>query len=117
MLPTYVDTCSRARLATLSLTPRQLKKYLDLPQKGNVMAEYVWIDGSNGIRSKSKVSLFFFFSSPRPILYPTLLRHLLQSFIAIQPSVQPWPLILGKSTGCDSLEGSQLESRSWCSVV
>jgi len=34
----------------------QLKKYLDLPQKGKVMAEYVWIDGSNGIRSKSKVS-------------------------------------------------------------
>jgi glutamine synthetase len=36
----------------------QLKKYLDLPQKGKVMAEYVWIDGSNGLRSKSKVSLF-----------------------------------------------------------
>jgi hypothetical protein len=36
----------------------QLKKYLDLPQKGKVMAEYVWIDGSNGIRSKSKVSIF-----------------------------------------------------------
>lgn len=35
----------------------QLRKYLDLPQKGKVMAEYVWIDGSNGIRSKSKVSL------------------------------------------------------------
>jgi len=37
---------------------KQLKKYLDLPQKGAVMAEYVWIDGSNGIRSKSKVSFF-----------------------------------------------------------
>jgi glutamine synthetase len=31
-----------------------LKKYLDLPQHGNVIAEYVWIDGSGGIRSKSK---------------------------------------------------------------
>ena len=36
----------------------QLQKYLALPQKGKVIAEYVWIDGSNGIRSKSKVSNF-----------------------------------------------------------
>jgi hypothetical protein len=36
----------------------QLQKYLALPQKGKVIAEYVWIDGSNGIRSKSKVSTF-----------------------------------------------------------
>ena len=58
MPPTY------AALPSAGLAPRsplanfykQLKKYLDLPQKGSVMAEYVWIDGSNGIRSKSKVS-------------------------------------------------------------
>lgn len=31
-----------------------LKKYLDLPQNGAVIAEYVWIDGSNGVRSKCK---------------------------------------------------------------
>jgi len=31
-----------------------LKKYLDLPQKGKVIAEYVWIDASNGVRSKCK---------------------------------------------------------------
>jgi hypothetical protein len=49
----------------------QLKKYLDLPQKGKIMAEYVWIDGSNGLRSKSKVSLF----SPPTFLHDAL-RHL-----------------------------------------
>lgn len=36
----------------------QLSKYLSLPQKDKVIAEYVWIDGSNGLRSKSKVSTF-----------------------------------------------------------
>lgn len=60
MLPTYVAACSRACTDMPSNT-RQLKKYLDLPQKGAVMAEYVWIDGSNGIRSKSKVRFFFFY--------------------------------------------------------
>jgi hypothetical protein len=29
---------------------------MKLDQKGAAMAEYVWIDGSNGIRSKTKVS-------------------------------------------------------------
>jgi hypothetical protein len=43
----------------------QLQKYLSLPQKGKVIAEYVWIDGSNGLRSKSKVSHF-----PHPSLRP-----------------------------------------------
>jgi hypothetical protein len=36
----------------------QLQKYLSLPQSGKIIAEYVWIDGSNGLRSKSKVSNF-----------------------------------------------------------
>jgi len=44
--------------STIVSNAANLKKYLDLPQKGAVMAEYVWIDGSNGIRSKSKVSIF-----------------------------------------------------------
>jgi hypothetical protein len=35
----------------------QLEKYLKLDQKGSIMAEYIWIDGSNGVRSKTKVSL------------------------------------------------------------
>jgi hypothetical protein len=34
----------------------QLEKYLKLSQNGQVIAEYIWIDGSNGVRSKSKVS-------------------------------------------------------------
>jgi hypothetical protein len=35
----------------------QLEKYLKLDQKGSIMAEYIWIDGSNGVRSKTKVGL------------------------------------------------------------
>jgi len=31
-----------------------LQKYLDLPQNGAVQAEYIWIDGCNGLRSKTK---------------------------------------------------------------
>ena len=31
---------------------------MNLDQKGNIMAEYVWIDGSGGLRSKSRVSLY-----------------------------------------------------------
>ena len=30
-------------------------KYMDLDQKGSSMAEYIWIDGKNGVRSKTKV--------------------------------------------------------------
>lgn len=41
----------------LKLTVYQLQKYLKLDQKGSVMAEYIWIDGSNGVRSKTKVIL------------------------------------------------------------
>ncbi|KAI4140873.1 MAG: hypothetical protein LQ340_007781, partial [Diploschistes diacapsis] len=29
-------------------------KYMRLDQKGSIMAEYVWIDGHNGLRSKTK---------------------------------------------------------------
>ena len=34
-------------------------KYMSLDQKGGYMAEYIWIDGSNGVRSKTKVCLYF----------------------------------------------------------
>ena len=34
----------------------QLQKYLNLPQRGQVIAEYVWIDATGGTRSKCKVS-------------------------------------------------------------
>lgn len=30
-------------------------KYMSLDQKGYTMAEYIWIDGNNGVRSKTKV--------------------------------------------------------------
>lgn len=33
-----------------------LAKYMNLDQKGKVLAEYIWIDGSNGLRNKTKVS-------------------------------------------------------------
>jgi len=29
-----------------------LRKFLELPQKGNIMAEYIWIDAEGGVRSK-----------------------------------------------------------------
>lgn len=31
-----------------------LAKYMKLDQKGKVLAEYIWIDGSNGLRNKTK---------------------------------------------------------------
>jgi hypothetical protein len=46
------------------LTRAQLKKYMDLDQKGNIMAEYVWIDATGGVRSKSKVSSSCLLSLP-----------------------------------------------------
>lgn len=45
------------------LTVVQLMKYLDLDQKGYSMAEYIWIDGKNGVRSKTKVRALYSFSS------------------------------------------------------
>lgn len=35
----------------------QLEKYLKLDQRDKIIAEYVWIDASGGVRSKCKVSL------------------------------------------------------------
>lgn len=35
--------------------PPQLLKYIKLDQRGAVLAEYIWIDGANGVRSKIKV--------------------------------------------------------------
>ncbi|KAF2874409.1 glutamine synthetase [Massariosphaeria phaeospora] len=40
--------------STIVSNASNLAKYLKLPQNGKVIAEYVWIDGSNGLRSKSK---------------------------------------------------------------
>lgn len=40
-------------MATPSIA-NTLAKYLDLPQHGKVQAEYIWIDGLNDLRSKTK---------------------------------------------------------------
>ncbi|TGZ76555.1 glutamine synthetase [Ascodesmis nigricans] len=42
-----------ATSTTISNTAN-LKKYLGLPQQGSVQAEYIWIDGTNGVRSKTR---------------------------------------------------------------
>jgi hypothetical protein len=67
--------------STIVSNAANLKKYLDLPQKGAVMAEYVWIDGSNGIRSKSKVSILQL-SDPST-------RSLAASTAALTPTLRP----------------------------
>ncbi|KAF2193717.1 hypothetical protein K469DRAFT_712502 [Zopfia rhizophila CBS 207.26] len=40
--------------STIVSNTANLEKYLKLPQGGKIIAEYVWIDGSNGVRSKCK---------------------------------------------------------------
>ncbi|KAF2735332.1 glutamine synthetase [Polyplosphaeria fusca] len=40
--------------STIISNTANLEKYLKLPQGGKITAEYVWIDGSNGVRSKSR---------------------------------------------------------------
>ncbi|KAF7188502.1 Glutamine synthetase [Pseudocercospora fuligena] len=40
--------------STIISNTANLEKYLKLPQKGSVIAEYVWIDASSGVRSKCK---------------------------------------------------------------
>ncbi|KAF2812450.1 glutamine synthetase [Mytilinidion resinicola] len=40
--------------STIISNTANLEKYLKLDQKGSIIAEYVWIDGSNGLRSKCK---------------------------------------------------------------
>lgn len=39
-------------------------KYMDLDQRGYSMAEYIWIDGMNGVRSKTKVRVLLGASYP-----------------------------------------------------
>lgn len=34
-------------------------KYMDLPQRGHIQAEYVWIDATGGCRCKTKVCYLF----------------------------------------------------------
>jgi len=40
----------------LTFSPLQLQKYTNLDQKGNIIAEYIWIDAFGATRSKARVS-------------------------------------------------------------
>ena len=45
-------------------------KYMRLDQRGSIMAEYVWIDGTNGVRCKTKVSTRSIRQlQPRPLVH------------------------------------------------
>jgi hypothetical protein len=46
--------------APITSRTETLNKYLKLDQKGNLMAEYVWIDAEGNTRSKSRVSFLLF---------------------------------------------------------
>jgi hypothetical protein len=48
----------------------QLQKYLNLDQRGQVIAEYVWIDAVGGTRSKCKVSRFPILTIPHTTTLP-----------------------------------------------
>lgn len=39
---------------------------MDLEQKGYSMAEYIWIDGQNGVRSKTKVRILLVYPHVQP---------------------------------------------------
>lgn len=42
-----------AAFTSISNTPT-LGRYFDLDQRGSIIAEYIWVDANNGVRSKSK---------------------------------------------------------------
>lgn len=52
----------QASETTFLSNAENLKKFMRLPQNGQLIAEYIWIDSEGGTRSKSRVSLFVFFS-------------------------------------------------------
>jgi len=54
-------------------------KYMDLDQKGYSMAEYIWIDGNNGVRSKTKVR-----EVPHPVVFVWLQMHASRHVLARQ---------------------------------
>lgn len=52
-----------------------LAKYMKLEQKGKVLAEYIWIDGSNGLRNKTKVSITTLLLRSREMSVVEMRRH------------------------------------------
>lgn len=64
---------------------------MDLPQKGFSMAEYIWIDGHGGVRSKTKVRIFLTVTRP---YHPThsLNAHALHHFFSPLPWAEPVPV-------------------------
>lgn len=109
-------------------------KYMKLDQKGNAMAEYIWIDSNGGVRSKSRVRNFFAFlifapnwlgscylipschlqSSAQSYLGPLQQAHVQAS--SIYPT-RKWPSVRWHATGMRGLQGLvcrvALVSSSW----
>ena len=75
---------------------------MDLPQKGFSMAEYIWIDGHGGVRSKTKVRIFLTVTRP---YHPT---HSLNACTCLAPFLQPFAL--GRTRAC--AHGSALIGRA-----
>jgi hypothetical protein len=60
MLGTWSLTASGQQASETAFTSNaeNLKKFMRLPQNGQLIAEYIWIDSEGGTRSKSRVSFF-----------------------------------------------------------
>lgn len=67
-------------------------KYINLDQKGSVLAEYIWIDGHNNVRSKTKVrhcSLLFYSRLPRALeAFPALVELAAGNLLLLRASRQ-----------------------------
>ncbi|KKK26197.1 glutamine synthetase [Aspergillus rambellii] len=50
----HFSTCLQAESSTIISNTENLMKYMTLDQRGQVMAEYIWIDSTGGTRSKTK---------------------------------------------------------------
>ena len=94
---------------------------MKLDQKGHVLAEYIWIDGSNGLRNKTKVSRVpnAFTLIPPPVartatsitdrvFYPS--PHLSVGRSATSPQVHPTPHCACAKQPADSIRPHQFAS-------